>query len=119
MSRGTALKAAELTVSAFQIPDANRRLKAATRSKAMGTVVDMMTRRPIDVSDREWSVHVDLDVPRQERLIFDVEPLPKRMVRIAATVPAECLGIVGEAWRRAMIEAGAVKPKATKRRAAK
>lgn len=85
----------------------------------MATIIDIMTRLPLEEQERSHHFAYSFKVPRQERLIFDIDPMPKRMVRIAATVPGDCMDLLMDAYREALIQAGKIKVKPASRRAAK
>ncbi len=85
----------------------------------MGIVVDMFTRQPIETLERRPNFDFSFSVPRQDRLIFDIDPMPNRMMRIAATVPSECMQLVADACRNALLDAGVLKVKPARRRASK
>jgi hypothetical protein len=85
----------------------------------VGQVIDIFTGRPINASERDWGFAMEFDCPPQKQLIFDIDRLPNRMVRIAATVPGEFTELMSTTWHRVLLESGKVKPKPTKRRAYK
>lgn len=82
----------------------------------MGQVIDITTRQPIEIGREAPRIHVGFGVPKQERLIFDIDPMPKRMIRITATVPGDCANLIVDAFCETLIQAGKVKVKPDRRR---
>lgn len=91
-----------------------KRQKGTTMSYA--NVIDIFTRQPLEIERGGPWIHVGFGAPKQERLIFDIDPMPKRMIRIAATVPGDCANLVVDAVRETLIQAGKVKVKPDRRR---
>jgi hypothetical protein len=86
----------------------------------MGQVIDMTTRLPIEENDRAWRFSIlDDRCPPQSDLVFDLERLPNRMVRVAAIVPGEFMELLVNTWHDALLASKKAKPKAPRRRAAK
>ena len=81
----------------------------------MATIIDIKTRQPLEIG-RHHHFEYHFRVPKQQQLIFDIDPMPKRMMRIAATVPGDCANLLMDAYRNALIQAGKVKAKPDRRR---
>jgi len=84
----------------------------------MATIIDFKTRQILEMGREPPRIHVGFGAPKQERLIFDIDPMPKRMIRIAATVPGDCANLIVDAFRETLIQAGKVKVKPDRRRRA-